>query len=354
MRRAVGIIVVLTAVLGGLLYWKLSKQRMDAMRPAGGSATVEGLEVDVMARLAARVKRVNVSEGEAVKKGQLLVELDCREYVAMYAQADAQLKTLEAGAEAAGFAVKTAGRQVGLAWTMAKAARAARKAAEIEKAAAKRAETRMKKLHGAGAVSDQNLDISATRVDGLSLKVRAAKTQLRAARVRTGVAAAGKAAARAQHLMAIKQIEVARAAVQRAVLAVGECKLTAPRSGYVLIRSVEPGEVVMPGSRVITIGDISEVKATFYIPNAELSAVRPGRKVEVRADAFPKKVFFGKIIRVGKEAEFTPRNVQTRDDRDRLVYSVEVQLPNPKGLLRPGMPVEVSVPGTGGKKKRGR
>jgi HlyD family secretion protein len=154
--------------------------------------------------------------------------------------------------------------------------------------------------------------------------------------------------------MAIKQIEVARAAVQRAVLAVGECKLTAPRSGYVLIRSVEPGEVVMPGSRVITIVDISEVKATFYIPNAELSAVRPGRKVEVRADAFPKKVFPGKIIRVGKEAEFTPRNVQTRDDRDRLVYAVEVQLPNPKGLLRPGMPVEVSVPGTGGKKRKGR
>ena len=194
MRRAVGIIVVLTAVLGGLLYWKLSKQRMDAMRPAGGSATVEGLEVDVMARLAARVKRVTVSEGDAVKEGQLLVELDCREYVALYAQADAQLKTLEAGAEAAGFAVKTAGRQVGLAWTMTKAARAARKAAEIEKAAAERAKKRIQKLHGAGAVSDQNLDITATRVDGLNLKVRAAKTQLRAARVRTGVAAAGKAA----------------------------------------------------------------------------------------------------------------------------------------------------------------
>lgn len=344
MRRALAVILVLTTVLGGFLYIKLRKQRKEASRPSGGSATIEGWEVDVVAKLSARVKAVRVSEGDRVEKGQELVELDCREVEAIHAQAKAQVAVLEAASVVARMSASTANRQVGLAWSMTSAAKAARNAAEVEQSAASRAAVRLKKLHRAGAASDQNLDLTETRAKGLSLKVKAADSQLKAARFRTGVAAAARETAKSQYEMTLRQVDVARAAVRRAELALEECRLKAPRSGYVLVRSVEPGEMVLPGSRVLTIVDIMKVKATFYVPNAELGAVMVGKKVKVTADAYRGKQFWGVITRIGKEAEFTPRNVQTRDDRDRLVYAVEVTLSNPAGLLRPGMPVEISVP----------
>jgi len=160
-----------------------------------------------------------------------------------------------------------------------------------------------------------------------------------AANLRVAAAQAGVSAAEAQ-------VEVAKAARERAGVARTECVLTAPLAGYVSVRSYEPGELAMPGAKLLTLTAIDEVRATFYLPNAELAAAAPGRPVEVRADGLPGEVFPGVVRRVATEAEFTPRNVQTREDRDRLVYAVEVTLPNPEGKLRPGMPVEITVPGT--------
>ena len=91
---------------------------------------------------------------------------------------------------------------------------------------------------------------------------------------------------------------------------------------------------------------VREVKATFYLPNAEVAVARPGAPAEVFADAFPGETFRGTIRTVAARAEFTPRNIQTRTDRDRLVYPVEVALANPDCKLRPGMPVTVQLPGT--------
>ncbi|MBM4320856.1 MAG: HlyD family efflux transporter periplasmic adaptor subunit, partial [Deltaproteobacteria bacterium] len=142
------------------------------------------------------------------------------------------------------------------------------------------------------------------------------------------------------------EIAAAQAMLLRAATLVAECRLAAPHDGYVQTRAYEVGEVVMPGSRILTLVDIGEVKAIFYLPNAELDAAQPGRPVTVVADAMPERSFAGAVRRVGVSAEFTPRNVQTRADRDRLVYAVEVAIPNAEGLLRPGMPVEIVVPGT--------
>jgi HlyD family secretion protein len=92
--------------------------------------------------------------------------------------------------------------------------------------------------------------------------------------------------------------------------------------------------------------DLTEVTATFYLPNAEVGAVKPGAAAVVVADAFPDERFEGTVRTVALEAEFTPRNIQTRSDRDRLVYPVEVVVRNRDGKLRDGMPVQVTLPGT--------
>jgi len=92
--------------------------------------------------------------------------------------------------------------------------------------------------------------------------------------------------------------------------------------------------------------DMAEGRATLYLPNAELGATHPGAEASVVADAWPDATFKGSVQTVASQAEFTPRNIQTRTDRDRLVFPVEVVIPNPDGRLRPGMPVQVTLPGT--------
>lgn len=364
MKRAIPVFVVLVAVLSVLLYLRLRQQRLEAERPSGGSATVEGTEVDVVSRLPARVLSIAVREGAAVKKGQVLVELDCEENRAMLAQAEAALKGAQVAAEAARIqerlskvGVRSAKTQVWMAYAAAKAADAQRKALAAQRGLAYRASRRLKLVHEAGAVSDQVLDQTQTQVVGIDQQLRAIGANIEAAQARALTAGAARKAAgiRTQLALfgiqgALVKVKAAEAAVARVRVAVKECTLRAPRAGYVLTRNFEPGEVALPGSRLLTLVDTRVVKATFYLPNAELSHAKPGRAVRVKADAYGDKTFTGSIRRVGIEAEFTPRNVQTREDRDRLVYAVEVEIPNPRGLLRPGMPVEITIPGTGGKR----
>ncbi|MBU0553284.1 efflux RND transporter periplasmic adaptor subunit, partial [Myxococcota bacterium] len=172
---------------------------------------------------------------------------------------------------------------------------------------------------------------------------QAARAAHHAAQAQAQAAQAQAQAAVAQAQAAAEGITRAQAARRRAAVLVNECTLTAPRDGVIQTRAGEPGELARPGFPLLVLVDAREVKATFYLPNAELAEARPGRAVEVRADAWPDRTWRGQISAVGAEAAFTPRNVQTRTDRDRLVYPVEVRLKNEDGALRPGMPVEVSI-----------
>ena len=133
----------------------------------------------------------------------------------------------------------------------------------------------------------------------------------------------------------------------RARLLLDECRITAPREGIVDEIFYEEGELARPGTPLVRLVDISEVTATFYLPNAELGAVRIGQRARVVADAFPNSPVEGEVITVSTRAEFTPRNIQTRTDRDRLVYPIEVRVDNRESSiqLRPGMPVQVTLLG---------
>lgn len=360
MKRAIPVFVVLVGALSILLYLRLREQRLEAQRPCGGSATIEGTQADVISRLPTRVKKIHVRRGQAVKKGQVLVELDCREQEALLAQAKAGRdgariahKVAQASLALSRYGIKSAKSQIWMAYAAQKAAQAQKKALEVQTGAAKRASDRVQQVRLAGAVSEQKWDQTKSQVDGLEQQLNALDQNIKAAQARTSAASSAKGAAKIKTRMASINVEgaavkvaAATATLSRAKVGVDECVLRAPQSGYVLERNYEPGEVVLPGSRILTLVDTREVKATFYLPNAELKAAKPNRKVEVRADAYPDKVFKGRISHVAAQAEFTPRNVQTREDRDRLVYAVEVRIPNPKGTLRPGMPVEITLPGT--------
>jgi HlyD family secretion protein len=357
MKRIIPLVVVLVAALSALLYWRLRVQRIDADRASGGSATIEGTRLDVVARIPGRIQVIHVDAGDSVKAGQVLAELECAEQKAALAAADASLEAARLGVALAEEGVKGAASQIWVAKATTDSAKAQREALSVQQGAAERTQKRVQEVHGAGAVSDQTLDQSETQLASLAQQLAALDASLESAKARTAAASSQKQAAVIQTKLASMEIrggeqrlKAAEATREQAAIAASECVLRAPRDGYVQHRNFEPGEVVLPGSRVVTLVDIKEVRATFYLPNAELGAAAPGTGVEVRADTYGSQLFAGRVARVSAEAEFTPRNVQTREDRDRLVYAVEVTIPNPEGLLRPGMPVEITVPGT----ERGR
>jgi HlyD family secretion protein len=346
MKRIIVIVILLVAGLSVALTYRL--RQLDAPRhaPAGGTGTIEGTTVNITSRIPARIVAVHVREGQSVKQGQLLVELECAEPEAALAQARAALAAAEANVEAALAQVRAAGGSTTVASRAVKAAEAAGRAAEADRENAAKEAERLRRLHESGAISSSQLDKIETGTLTSSERVEATKAEKAVAKARMGVAYQTQQAASAQAEAARKNVDAARAAVQRAETTVRECRLVVPRAAVVQTRSYEPGEVVLPGANLLMLVDLVDVRATFYLPNAELAAAAPGKAVTVVADAYPGETFAGKIRHVSSEAEFTPKNVQTREDRDRLVFGVEVVIPNRDGKLRPGMPVEVSIDGT--------
>lgn len=141
-----------------------------------------------------------------------------------------------------------------------------------------------------------------------------------------------------------EQIDAAQAQVDSAqaqvdALEVQRMKLTisAPIDGVVMVRSIEPGEVVMPGATLLEIGRLDTLELTVFVPEDQLGRVALGQMVTVDVDAYPERSFAGVVLRVSDEAEFTPTNVLAKDDRDRMVYAVKIELDNPDLALKPGM-----------------
>lgn len=118
------------------------------------------------------------------------------------------------------------------------------------------------------------------------------------------------------------------------------CDVTAPLKGTVLTTYFEPGEMVTPPAKLLTIGNLEEVYAYFYLPHDEISKLKMREKIKARVPEMNKKEFEGVVSYINPEAEFTPKNVQTRDERTRLVYAVKVYFSNPDGILKPGMTLE--------------
>jgi HlyD family secretion protein len=332
---------VLVGLLGARLYW----QDAELHGPAGGAGTIEGTAVLVSSRIGARVATVAAAEGQEVAAGAVLLTLDCADAEASLAEAEARLALATAQADAAA-AQASASRRAGAAssaTTRAAAAQAASLSAQHDNAA-----RQAQRLDALGSdVTMVNLDQARTQAAGLDQQLAGALASREASVHQAEAARDQSRAADAQADAAKNAVDAAQATVTRARLLAGECTLKAPAPGFVETLPWHVGELVQPGATLARIVDIREVKATFYLPNAEVAAVEPGAVATVEADAWPGETFTGKVATVSLTAAFTPRNIQTRSDRDRLVYPVEVRVPNPDGRLRPGMPVQVHLPGTG-------
>jgi multidrug resistance efflux pump len=170
---------------------------------------------------------------------------------------------------------------------------------------------------------------------------------LELAQARLAAAEAKLAAAQApptpeQLAVAKAQVDTARAAVNVIRAQMEKLVLLAPANGVVLSRSVENGEVAAPGAPLLTLGYLDDLKITVYVPEDRYGAIMLGDQVQVQVDSFPGEQFSATVVRIADQAEFTPRNVQTEEGRRTTVFAVELQVNNPDGRLKPGMPADVS------------
>jgi HlyD family secretion protein len=255
------------------------------------------------------------------------------------------VEAARASAVAAHAQAEAAGRAAAAATKVAGGGRAQAEALVAQRDAAKRLADRLDAQRD--DVAAANLDQTRAGADALTHQAAAAAATADAGSLQAQVAAGQAEAARAQADAADRTVAAATAAADRAALLAAECTVTAPIDARVETLPWAPGELVPLGGTVAKLVELSEVTATFYLPNAELAVAAPGGEAIVEADAWPGETFRGTVATVASEAEFTPRNIQTRTDRDRLVYAVEVAVKNPDGRLRPGMPVQVTLPGTG-------
>jgi len=305
-RRVVVALTVIAVV--ALSAWLLSRRHTG---PHSVSGTIEVDEVHVASRYGGRVQKILAQEGDSLAAGQTIVELDAAELRARHDYAAASLDELERGPRPAEVAAAKAEWEALL--------------AQLDLARAE--EKRARELAEQKVVSQTELDTAVSRTASLQQNADAAKK--RHDLLAEGTRPERLAQARAQ----LAEID----AQQR------EMTITAPTNCVLEVLSVKVGDVLPANREVATLVMPAHLWVRIFVPETWLGQIQIGQTVSVRTDS-SRDEFTGTIEQINRQAEFTPRNVQTAEDRIRQVFGVKVRLPSDTGQLRAGMSVDVSFP----------
>lgn len=251
---------------------------------AAGNGRLEATEYDIASKFAGRLLIVNVHEGDNVSEGQILARIDTSDLEAALNEAQAQWLRAVAAEKQAGALVKQ--RESDFAF--------ARKSAE-----------RARAVLAKGLISKESVDQSEANLQST---------------------AAGLEAARAGLATATAAIEVARAASERIKINIADGTLRAPVNGRVLYRLVEPGEIIGAGGKVLTLIDLTDVYMPIFLPTEKAGRVRIGTDARIVFDAIPHTAIPARVSFVAPQAQFTPKEVETKTEREKLMFRVKVQI----------------------------
>jgi HlyD family secretion protein len=294
------------------------------------SGTIEAVEINVASKVVGQIVKLAAEEGRRVKPGDTLAVVD-------HAALDIQFRQAEAG-------VRLAEAQLAL---LVKGARSedirqaeeALKQAEASWKLAEEDARRMRDLARSGSVTPKSRDDAEARLAVAMAQRNAADEALKKVR----------RLARPEEVRAAEaRLAQAQAAADLLARTIADCTVVAPSGGIVTHRAVEFGEFVSPGATVATLVDLDTVSVMIYVPEKDLGRIRLGDVAEIRIDAFPDKPFAGKVTTISPEAEFTPKNVQTKEDRVKLVFGVKIEIENKEGWLKPGLPADAVIRVAGG------
>lgn len=384
MKKRLIIILLLVILLGvgALVYVGQREERTAALYYSG---TIEATQAELSFQVSGRVTKVWVHEGESAENKQLLAELDQAELMARKNQALAHLRqavesvkqkeavldlyrgTLPAEVARAGAAVRALKSnldelETGYRGQEVERARLAYESARITMEEARKDKIRIQGLFQRRIVPEKSKDDAELKYETASKEYERAKENLdlvregfrkeskeaAKARLAEGQATLRQARSNLKRIAATeKEVDVAKAGVlgAEAALELAEIQLrytqlTAPFRGIVVSRNLEPGEVVSPGREVLSLADLSTVDLKIFVDETEIGKVKPGQDVEVKIDTFPDKTYRGQVSFISPEGEFTPKIIQTRKERVKLVYLVKIAIPNPDLELKSGMPAD--------------
>jgi HlyD family secretion protein len=286
-KSQVWIIVLIAVAIAGFLGWRYWKGREFALPDgiASGNGRMEAKLVDASAKEPLRVKEILVNEGDLVKPGQVLVRLDT-------VTLDAQLAEANASVAAAREQLAVANASI------------AKRKSEIELA---RIELdRTGKLLQDRASSQREYDVRKMALQTTSASLAEEQARLQAAR---------------------QNVEVAQANVLAIQSRINDATLTSPVLGRVLYRLAEPGEVLGPGGKALTLVNLEDVYMEIFLPAAEAAQVKMGAEGRITVDYEPGRSAMGFVSFVSPEAQFTPKEVETKSEREKLMFRVKIQIP---------------------------
>lgn len=323
-RLVVLVIVLALAAAGwGLYRWLAPEEELGVLRVSG---TVEATDARLGFDAAGHLAELAVREGDEVEAGQVLARL-----------ADDELQARRGQAAAGVAAVEAALRELHRGSRPQEVAQAqeAVAAAREELDQARREHARTATLYEGGAAAREAFDRSATAVELAESRVAQAGERL--ALVREGP--------RRETIEAqAARLDEARAALASVEARLADAILEAPFAGRVTTKHRTVGEAVAPGVPVVTLQDLSDRWVRVYVPEDRLGAVPLGAGARITSDTFPGKAYRGEVSYLASEAEFTPKSVQTPEERVRLVYAAKVRVTgDPEHELKPGMPVDVEI-----------
>jgi multidrug resistance efflux pump len=362
---------VLIAAICVIFAWQAHRSRFDY------SGTVETREIQIGSKIGGRVVAVPVEEGQIVKAGTTLVRFECDELKAQRAQAESSSEQAQADLDK--MLRGNRPEEIAQAEASARAQQASLEAArngprhqEIEQAQADYAAAaadatnaeitykRMEKLVATDTISRQLFDDSRDKRDAAAQRAESARQRLALLQAGTRVedlnAAEAKykqaeaAAALSRKGFRKEDIEAARGRLAEAEGRVAEldarlreAELTAPADAVVEVVSVRPGNLVPAGRIVITMLETSQLWVKVYVPETDLAHVHLGQHATVHVDSFGNRAFEGHVGQIASQAEFLPRNVQTKSDREHQVFGVKIYVDNAQQTLKSGMSATVRL-----------
>jgi len=316
-------LVLFLVLLAGASYWAYNKYFPSANSSILATGTIEATTVDLNLKAAGTIKTLSFQEGDTVRKDQPLAELTRSDLAAQRERdalgvmvAEAKLNDLISGARA---------QEI-------KAAIATLNIAQINLDKANLDLERLNKLFQEGAISQQELDLAQVNAD---LK----KNQFESAQAGLSLIEAGTRPS--QISGAAAEVERAKAVLKATETMLEDLKINSPIDGTVLSRNYEPGEYVAVGVSLAKIADLSRLWIKVYIPTDDLPAVKLGQKVHFTVSGDPAQ-YIGTVSHIASQGEFTPKTIQTKQERTNVVFAVKITVDNNQNsVLKPGMPADV-------------
>jgi HlyD family secretion protein len=388
------ILLVLIGAVAYLLFWWNGGD--ESILEFSGN--LEATEVDIAFKTPGRVIAIHFDEGDPVQEGELVAELDHEQLLARRRELRAQLGGIQSRKEELLALIRFQEESVRAQISQRRAEKRQTEAQldllregsrqqEIDQARALVAATlaeadraredwdRAKDLYLTEDISRSQYDSARAAHERLQAELQRARHQLdlveegpRIQEVNAAAAAVERAEAglrqaeageleirrNRQTLQTLEaEVEAVHARLEQLESLIADARVYSPITGIVLVRSVESGETVSAGTPVLSVGDLSRPWVRGYVPETRLAAVRIGAAVQITTDTWPGKVYPGRIVYLADEAEFTPKQIETREERVKMVYRIKVEVDNPHGELKLNMPVDGRIALTPSPAERG-